>query len=114
MNLNYEFLQELIITTAAGRILRLHIGKQTASYRLYGEYFDSSTQQWTLVDFASERQLNAKSLLEQCIKDFATAMSKLNDKISSLHNPCNAPFVTKPDQEGILTQQSITATVTVN
>lgn len=114
MNLNYEFLQELIITTEGGRILRLHIGKQTESYRLYGEYFDSSTQQWTLVDFSSKRQPNAKSLLEQCIKDFAVAMSKLNDKITSLHNPCNAPFITKSDQDGILMQQSITATVTVN
>lgn len=112
MNLGYEFLQELIIKTAANRILRLHIGKQSNSYRLYGEYFD--TKEWTLVEFSSTRSPQAKPLLDQCIKDFAAAMAGHGDKIQSLENPCNAPFVTKLEQEALLLSQSISATVTVN
>lgn len=114
MDLGYEFLQELIIKTKAGRILRLHIGEQSHSYRLYGEYFDTSTNKWTLVGFPNTRTSQAKPLLEQCIKDFATVMALQSDNIQSLENPCNAPFITKSEQEALLSNESISAVVTVN
>lgn len=114
MNLGYEFLQEIIITTETGRILRLDIGKQSESYRLYGVYFEASTQERTLVEFQNTKHADAKQLLAQCIKDFAAAMSSKSDKIKSLYNPCNASFVTAPDQKEILSKQSISATVSVN
>lgn len=114
MNLEYEFLQELIITTKAGRILRLHIGEKSGFFRLYGEYFDTATNRWTLVGFPDTRTPQAKPLLEQCIKDFSSAMAILSDDIQSLENPCNAPFITKSEQEALLSNQSISAVVTVN
>lgn len=114
MNLGYEFLQELIIKTKAGRILRLHIAEQSNTYRLYGEYFDTTTNKWTLVGFSNTRTPQAPPLLEQCIKDFSNAMAALNDNIQSLENPCNTPFITKSEQEALLSNQSISAVVTVN
>lgn len=114
MNLGDEFLQELVITTENDSVLRLHIGEKSESYRLYGEYFDSATKQWQLVDFPKDRKQELTPLLDQCIKDFVAAMAGKNDRLKSLHNPCNASFISKEEQEKILSQQKVSAVVTVN
>jgi hypothetical protein len=114
MNLGYEFVQEIMIETKEKRILRLHLGRQNGTYRLYGEYFDSSTNEWTLVDFPSPRVSEASPLLEKCMADFNTKMAKLNDNINAVSNPCNAPFISKTEQEALLRKLTIVTTVTVN
>ncbi len=114
MNIDYEWLQEIIITTKNGYILRLHLGKQLSDFRLYGEYFDTTEKKWWRVEFSSEMAASASQLVENCLKNFSAAMVKKNDSIITLHNPCNAPFLNQNDQEAILKRQIIAARVSVN
>ncbi len=114
MNLTFEFSQEIIVTTKNGYILRLHLGKMSPDFRLYGEYYDATEKEWWVVGFSNKGVASASQLIEDCLKDFSLAMMKKKDSIVTLHNPCNTPFLNQDDQEEILKQLSIAASVSVN
>ncbi|MGZ4947034.1 MAG: hypothetical protein ACXV5N_11705 [Halobacteriota archaeon] len=114
MHLTFEPSQEIIITTKNGYILRLHLSKMSPDFRLYGEYYDATQKEWWVVGFSNKGEASASQLVENCLKDFSAAMLKKQDSIVTLHNPCNTPFLSRDDQEEILKQQSILASISVN
>lgn len=115
MNLKYEFLQEIIVSTAGKKRLRLFIGRQTGpAFRLSGDYYDPALGELWLVDFSSTPHPSAAAPFEASIRDFNAAMVKQGDSIASLANPCNAHLLSKADQEAILVRLSIAAPVSVN
>lgn len=114
MNFQYEWLQEIVVHTEKGNILRLHLSNVTNLFRLYGEYHESTTKKWWLVDFPSERTGDSTKLFKDCLENFCISLAQKNDKITLLENPCNAPFISVVEQQKIVKQMGITATVTVN
>jgi hypothetical protein len=114
VNLQYEWLQEIVVRTEKGNLLRLHLGNVSQQFRLYGEFYESSTEKWSLVDFPSQRIGDCNKLLENCLKTFSISLGEYKDKISALENPCNAPFISGAQQQAIVQQLGLMAKVSVN
>lgn len=114
LNLWQEQIQEIVISTKAGRKLRLHIDKSEAGYCLSGEFFEVSDQAWYRVEFATQRTQDAEEILKGCIENLNQAMQKKSDSISELHNTCNASIVSEAVQSNILTYLGVNAPIKVN
>jgi len=56
----------------------------------------------------------AQDAYEEIIKYCVEYTTANNLQISSINNPCNAPFINKADQQSIVNQNSLSVTVLVN
>ena len=110
-----EYLQEINIYTEKGNILKLFLSEMSGLFKLFGgEYFDNDSKQWGPVPFSDQRVNDCNKLLEECLRNFSASRVKNGDCIVRVHNPCNTPFVTGPQQYALLQLLNIAATVQVN
>lgn len=114
MHDQYEWLQDIIFTTANGKKLFLRIGEFSGRFKLYGELFTKGAAEPELYNSSHPPRSTCKELVESYLRHFNDSIVKEEDRIIRVWNPCNTPFWSGPDQQALLNELGVSATVEIN
>jgi hypothetical protein len=107
-------IHEINIFSQRGNVLRVCIEEASGGFTMRGDYSADGKTERSAVAFSGERVSNCEERFERCLKNLKDSLAKNDDVIDRVHNPCNTPFITAPQQALILQRLGINATVNVN
>ncbi|CAN7235425.1 hypothetical protein LJR098_000858 [Rhizobium sp. LjRoot98] len=111
---------EIIVKTKLGRVCSVLIHDNTGGTYdtnvLISDPVGPQPKTWDYLVATATPTSTAKEHFEEALKLVQAYLAHFapTDAMVGFHNPCNAPFVSEPDQNAVLANLGISKTVTVN
>lgn len=93
---------EINIYSDQGRLLKVRIEESNGGFIISGDYGEDDKSVLNAVGFSGNIIANCEERFDNIMEKFRVYLKSTGDQIIRLHNPCNTPFITAPQQAAIV------------